>query len=137
MRWIPQIISFRGSPMQTRLRAAMRCCLWAGLFLSIFCLAAPVLFAQDAPASGAAVPHDDGITGFFKTIGMIGVLILILALVLIAQIVWMLLDLKIANALPLDFIGTFEEAMTKRRFKEAFELAKSDSSMIGKVLTAG
>ncbi len=105
----------------------------AGLLVLVF---PPAVHAQDSPATSPE--HDySGLGGFLRLIGPIGWLIFLLSFALVALIVWLLLDLRATVAMPADFVEAFEDAVNKRRFKEAFELAKADQSMIGRVLTAG
>jgi biopolymer transport protein ExbB len=121
--------------------ASVRRCAWvigviglAGLVLTAFPSA---VFAQEA-ANLPSAEHDySGLGGFLRLIGPIGWLIFLLSFSLVALIVWLLLDLRATVAMPPDFVEAFEDAINKRRFKEAFELAKADQSMIGRVLTAG
>jgi len=125
---------------------------WIGL-VAVVCAAAMVLTASEhvlgqedqaktapaptAPAAPQEPASSGGIGEFFYIIGKIGILILLLSVILVAMIVWLFLDLRQINAMPLDFISAFEDALGKRRFKEAFDLAREDGSMIARVLTAG
>jgi biopolymer transport protein ExbB len=51
--------------------------------------------------------------------------------------VLLLLDLRMSVAIPPGFVDEFVDTVNKRRFKEAFDMARNDSSFLGRVLTAG
>src|SRR5262249_33298219 len=46
-------------------------------------------------------------------------------------------DLRLSSAIPPTFVEDFTDIVNKRRFKEAYELAKEDSSFLARVLTTG
>jgi biopolymer transport protein ExbB len=52
-------------------------------------------------------------------------------------VVWLLLDLRGSAAIPTGFVDDFTDTVNKRKFKEAFDMAKEDNSYLGRVLTAG
>jgi biopolymer transport protein ExbB len=99
--------------------------------------------AKPAPsAPSAAAPETKGETAseamisfLFKSVT--GYVLLLSYFSFIALLVWLLLDLRAGSIMPAEFVETFEEALSKRRYKEAFEMAKADGSMIGRVMTAG
>jgi biopolymer transport protein ExbB len=108
----------------------------------------PATWAQDeakpAPSSTPSSPAAEAkgesaseamINFLFKS--ATGYVLLICYFAFIALLVWLLLDLRAGAFTPAEFIETFEEALNKRRYKEAFEMAKADGSMIGRVMTAG
>lgn len=59
------------------------------------------------------------------------------SLILIGIVVWLLLDLRGSAAIPAGFVDEFADTVNKRKFKEAFDMAKEDPSYLGRVLTAG
>jgi biopolymer transport protein ExbB len=98
-------------------------------------------FAQDAAAK-AADPGSE--LGFGKMVvhiaASVGVFWCILgptSLLLLGIVVWLLLDLRGGAAIPAGFVEEFTETVNKRKFKEAFEMAKDDPSYLGRVLTSG
>lgn len=95
--------------------------------------------ATPAPApSGPAAEQKVDEPFFFQLVRWITMGTLwALLFILITMIVWLLIDIRGGVAMPLDFVTQVEDAVNKRRFKEAFDLAKGDTSMIGRVLTAG
>jgi biopolymer transport protein ExbB len=66
-----------------------------------------------------------------------GLLFLVISVGLVALIVLLAMDLRMTVAIPPEFVEEFTNTLNKRRFKEAFDLAKSDTSFLGRVLTAG
>ncbi len=59
------------------------------------------------------------------------------SLMLLGLVVWLLLDLRGSTAIPAGFVDDFTDTVNKRKFKEAFDMAKEDNSYLGRVLTAG
>jgi biopolymer transport protein ExbB len=66
-----------------------------------------------------------------------GPILLAVSICLCALIVLLAMDLRMAVAIPPYFVEEFTETVNKRKFKEAFEISRSDSSYLGRVLTAG
>jgi biopolymer transport protein ExbB len=66
-----------------------------------------------------------------------GPLLLIVSICLVALIVLLAMDLRMPVAIPPAFVDEFTDTVNKRRFREAFELARNDNSYLGRVLTAG
>ena len=48
-----------------------------------------------------------------------------------------MLDLRMSVAIPPGFVDEFTDTVNKRKFKEAFDMARNDTSFLGRVLTAG
>jgi biopolymer transport protein ExbB len=66
-----------------------------------------------------------------------GPLLLAVSIGLVALIVLLSMDLRMPVAIPPAFVDEFTDTVNKRRFREAFDLARVDSSFLGRVLTAG
>jgi biopolymer transport protein ExbB len=66
-----------------------------------------------------------------------GPLLLAVSIGLVALIVLLSMDLRMPVAIPPTFVDEFTDTVNKRRFREAFDLARVDSSYLGRVLTAG
>ena len=47
------------------------------------------------------------------------------------------MELRLGAAIPPGFVEDFTDTVNKRRFKEAYEMAKEDSSFVARVLAAG
>jgi biopolymer transport protein ExbB len=56
---------------------------------------------------------------------------------LVALIVLLAMDLRMASSIPPGFVEEFAETVNRRKFKEAYELAKEDGSFLGRALTTG
>ena len=56
---------------------------------------------------------------------------------LFALIILLAMDVRMADSVPPAFVEEFTDTVNKRRFKEAYELAKNDSSFLARVLSAG
>ena len=59
------------------------------------------------------------------------------SIALVALIVLLMLDLRMSVAIPPGFVDEFIDTVNKRRFKEAFAMARNDSAFLGRVMTAG
>jgi biopolymer transport protein ExbB len=96
--------------------------------------------AEATPADNTPAPRAD--EGLFwhiiKSAGPIfGPLLLFLSIALVALIVMLALDLRLGVAIPPGFVEGFTDTVNKRKFKEAFDMARNDPSFLGKVLTGG
>jgi biopolymer transport protein ExbB len=98
-----------------------------------------------APAPNPAVPDADKkaqAPGLFRHIivsagPVFGLLLLAISIALVTVIVLLFMDLRMGSAIPPYFVEEFTDTVNKRQFKQAFELARNDSSYLGRVLTAG
>jgi len=66
-----------------------------------------------------------------------GPVLLLVSIGLVALIVLLAMDLRLQVAIPPAFVDEFTETVNKRKFREAFDLARGDSSYLARVLTAG
>jgi biopolymer transport protein ExbB len=66
-----------------------------------------------------------------------GGLILLVSLGLVALIVILALDLRLAIAIPPSFLEQFADMVNQRKYREAFDLARADHSYLARVLSAG
>jgi biopolymer transport protein ExbB len=147
--------------IRIRLFVVLACCLVAASTIDLSVpLLAPPAHAQDGdkeevkPApktTEAPVPTQEpgGIAGWLKDKGALlwhlitsvgcffGPLLGIISVVLLALVVLLSLDLRMANAIPTGFVEDFTDTVNKRKFKEAYDMAKEDSSYLGRVLATG
>jgi biopolymer transport protein ExbB len=102
-------------------------------------LALPQLgFAQDEVAAPAVKAEPNKIVFIIQSIGWIfGPVLLACSVWLIAICVLLFLDLRMPNAIPVGFVDEFTDIVNKRKFKEAYDMARGDSSFLGRVLTSG
>jgi len=98
--------------------------------------AAPAEPAADATPTTRA--DESLLTHIARSIGWVfGLIFLFLSLSLVALIIMLFLDTRMAVAIPVGFVEEFTDTVNKRKFKEAFELARADPSFLAKVLTGG
>lgn len=112
-----------------------------GVFAFLLCilwLSGSPAMAQDV-APDAAAPKDKNILiHIIESAGWVfGPLLLLVSIALVALIVLLMMDLKMVSAIPPGFVDAFTDTVNKRKFKEAFDMAKADPSALARVLTAG
>jgi biopolymer transport protein ExbB len=91
----------------------------------------------DAPAAEAAV-QDNLFVHIVKSAGPVfGTVLGLMSVCLVALIVLLAMDLRMTVAIPPHFVEEFTDTVNKRKFKEAFDLARNDQSFLAKVLTGG
>jgi biopolymer transport protein ExbB len=107
------------------------------------CMAAFVcllVFADPAFAQEAASEKPQK-NIFFHILESAGILFMVVlgvpSIALVALIVMLMLDLRMSVAIPPGFVDEFVDTVNKRKFKEAYDMARNDSSFLGRVLTAG
>jgi biopolymer transport protein ExbB len=145
---------------RARLVALIIGCLFAALVVTLASFASPTARAADGdPPDGAAEPkpaaptatdtppppNKGGKLGFFEMIwhvatsaGIVfGSLLLIISTCLVALVILLILDLRLSGAIPPGFVEDFTDTINKRKFKEAFEMAREEPSYLGRVLTTG
>jgi biopolymer transport protein ExbB len=129
------------TPPSFRRLSPRRVLLFAVLLVGWF-LAFPASAVAQEAGGEATRPGSD--VGFGKMVvhvaSSVGVFWCILgptSLILMGIVVWLLLDLRGSAAIPAGFVDEFTDTVNKRKFKEAFEMAKEDSSYLGRVLTSG
>ena len=66
-----------------------------------------------------------------------GTILLIVSICLVALCVLLSMDLRMSAAIPPGFVEDFTDTVNKRQFKAAYEMAKDDSSFLGRVMTTG
>jgi biopolymer transport protein ExbB len=73
-----------------------------------------------------------------KSVGWVfGGVLLFVSIALLALIVLLAMELRMGAAIPPGFVEDFTDVVNKRRFKEAYEIAREDGSFLGRVLTTG
>jgi biopolymer transport protein ExbB len=94
-----------------------------------------VAHAQDGGGGGSG---ESLIMFMIRSLGWIfGPLLLAISVAMLALVVLLLLDLRMSAAIPPGFVDEFTDTVNKRKFKEAFDMARNDPSFLGQVLTAG
>ena len=112
------------------------------LFVTTIVLSTPsVASAQEEeqkPAPAETKSRTNPIIHFFVSIGILfGLLFAAISVGMVALIILLLLDLRLGEAVPTAFVDEFTNMVNKRQFKQAYDLCKSDSSFLARVLTAG
>ena len=113
------------------------------LFVTTIVLSTPsVASAQQDEGEKVAPPETKSRTNpiihFFVSIGILfGLLFAAISVGMVALIILLLLDLRLGEAVPTAFVDEFTNMVNKRQFKQAYDLCKSDSSFLARVLTAG
>src|SRR5262245_14602024 len=119
----------------SRFQQQTRFLFFAGLSLFVVASFANVAHAQDG---GTTTSEEPLILFMIKALGWIfGPLLLAVSVSLVALVVLLALDLRMSAAIPPGFVDEFTDTVNKRKFKEAFDMARNDPSFLGQVLTAG
>ena len=124
--------------------------LWAlvGFVALLLLLLVKPALAQDpeppAPAAAAtptatttAKAQDNIFVHIIKSVGIFWLILLPTSIGLIAIVVLLAMDLRMSAAIPAGFVDEFTDTVNKRKFKEAYDMARADPSYLGRVLTAG
>jgi biopolymer transport protein ExbB len=110
----------------------------AGVFFSV---APQTAVAQDQAPDEA--PKEvkgpvNPIVHFIVSIGLVfGIIFLALSIGTVALIIILFMDLRMGDAISPVFVDEFTNMVNKRQFKQAYELAKTDTSYLSRVLSAG
>jgi biopolymer transport protein ExbB len=111
------------------------------LFQAGAALAAVVLLAGTAQAQEGGGEQASGgnlVLFMIRSLGWVfGPLLLAISVAMMALVVLLVLDLWPTKAIPPGFVDEFTDTVNKRKFKEAFDMARNDPSFLGQVLTAG
>jgi len=74
----------------------------------------------------------------YRSLGLFySIVFLALSFTLVALVVMNLLTARRENVVPLALVEGFEAQLNEKRYQEAYEMAKSDESFLGQVLSAG
>jgi biopolymer transport protein ExbB len=120
-------------------------CLAALLFSGLVIPSWQALHAQETGEKKDTTATDSGpkeepklVVHIIKSAGWVfGPILFAVSLCLVALIILLAMDLRMGVAIPPYFVEEFTDTVNKRKFKEAFEISRSDSSYLGRVLTAG
>jgi biopolymer transport protein ExbB len=106
--------------------------------MAVVLLVVNVAHAQDTAPDEAAPARTNLVIFMLEALGWVfGPLLLAVSVTLLALIVLLALDLRMISAIPPGFVDEFTDIVNKRKFKEAFDMARNDPSFLGQVLTAG
>jgi len=91
-----------------------------------------------APPTTAAPPRQNYLAWLYGALGpLYSIIFLSLSFALVAVFVMNILLARRDNILPASLIDGFEAQLNAKKYQEAYELAKNDESMLGRVLAAG
>lgn len=123
----------------SRFLPAARFLFAAGMALAVTLLFANVAGAADEPSGeGQQAGGGNLVLFMLKSLGWVfGPLLLAISVAMLALVVLLALDLRMSSAIPPGFVDEFTDTVNKRKFKEAFDMARNDPSFLGQVLTAG
>ena len=96
--------------------------------------------ARPAPApsptsSTEAADANPMLSFLFKSVT--GWILIFCYVTFVALLVMLIIDLRSNHLMPPDLIDALEDALTKRKYKEAFDIAQLDHSLFGRVMAAG
>src|SRR5262249_36094348 len=118
--------SYRGA----RHRLPWLWCMIVSVSVALFWLSQTgVVLAQEGvnPAGETLGERPAFIVHFLKSIGWVfGGIFIVLSVSMVALIVLLALDLRMAVAVPPGFVEQFTDTVNKRKFKEAFEMSRAD-----------
>ena len=133
----------------SRLASLLIGCLLAVYLFAMLSPAVPMARAQDnapdnadakaEPSKSADQPRQSNniFMHIIKSLSWFAPIMLIVSIALIALIMLLVMELRMGSAIPPGFVEDFTETVNKRKFKEAFEMAKEDGSFLGRVMTTG
>ncbi|MEQ8846526.1 MotA/TolQ/ExbB proton channel family protein [Botrimarina sp.] len=91
-----------------------------------------------APAAAAAPPPRSYLSWAVESLGVgYSVIFLLLSVTLVSLMVMNFVKTMRSNIAPPDLVEAFEAHLDAKQFSEAYELASSDESVLGRVLAAG
>ena len=94
--------------------------------------------ADQDESSGAAEPRKRALEWMYESLGWFySAVFLSLSFTLVALFVMNLLTARRENVVPVALVEGFEAHLNEKRYQEAYEMAKSDESFLGQVLSAG
>ena len=134
----------------SRLTAFVLGCLLAIFLFAFLSPALPMARAQDNPAAEPEKKADEPAkqaeqpkksTNIFmhiiQSLSWFAPIMLAVSIALIALIMLLIMELRMVTAIPPGFVEEFTDTVNKRRFKEAYEMAKEDGSFLGRVMMTG
>lgn len=123
--------------MHSRFLPSGRFLLVAGVALLALALFPELASAQEGEAAAPPV-RSNKLVHMIESLGWVfGPVLLSVSVALVALIVLLALDLRMTSAIPAGFVDEFTDTVNKRKFKEAFDMARGDPSFLGRVLTSG
>jgi biopolymer transport protein ExbB len=93
----------------------------------------------EAGSSGMqSIVGDSLLEFYFRALGWFyTITFLLISFIFVALVVMNLLAARRENIVPIALVQGFEQFLNEKKYQEAYELAKSDDSFLGQVLSAG
>ena len=94
---------------------------------------------EEPAAGGEAKPASEQtfLMWMINASGLFGLVLLLLSFIMVAVIMMNLLQVRRDNLLPEGFVAAFEEKLTAKDYQGAYEISRSDDSLIARVLASG
>ena len=93
---------------------------------------------EAAAETPAAQPERSYLAWMYDALGIFySIVFLALSFTLVALLVMNLLTARRESILPVGLVENFEAQLNEKRYQDAYEVAKSDESFLGQVLSAG
>jgi biopolymer transport protein ExbB len=92
---------------------------------------------QAAPAETTAAPEESLFVWVYKAEGIFFFPQLVISIIVVTMIIWYSVEMRTSNFIPPDFLQQFENLFKEKKFQEAYELARKDTSFLGKMVAAG
>jgi biopolymer transport protein ExbB len=89
------------------------------------------------PSAAAPRPSSNIFMHIIRSLSWFLPIMLAVSIALMSLVVLLIMELRMGSAIPPGFVEEFTDTVNKRRFKEAYEMAKEDGSFLGRVMTTG
>ena len=110
----------------------------SGLLLPEWTSNSAAVVAQDSESDGEPAPRRNLLEWLYNALGIGYIAVfLLLSFVLVALFVMNILSARRDNICPSHLIDGFDAHLDEKKYQEAYEMAKTDESFLGNVLSAG
>ena len=92
---------------------------------------------EKAEEEDAPIKKKSFLTWLIQASGVFGLILLLLSFVMVALIMMNVLQVRRDNLLPASFIEAFEQKLAAKDYQGAYETARTDESLVARVLAAG
>lgn len=97
-----------------------------------------VLYAQDDGGAAADKKQESLLGWLLGSLGFTYIIVFLgLSFILVAFFILNILAARRENVSPSELVATFESQLDNKQYQEAYDLAKTDESFLGNVLSAG
>ena len=93
--------------------------------------------SEEAGEEEAAPEERNFLTWMIEASGTFGLLLLLLSFIMVALIMMNILQVRRENFVPQAFIESFEQRLNAKDYQGAYETARTDESLVARVLAAG